>query len=260
MGPRTSILLARNGIRRCRNRRCRHAAFVLTCRLTRKQPAMRLVTAKITLSPAEMVQFHAVQGNEQAEIEWLFGRLAGKDAVRMLWYSQHGERLFPADINVELNADGRLVALRRGQADQKPFATISIAHTEHVIAGLAATAPHAGIDLQLVHPRDAAFEGFAFNEEERDLLDHVGLDRDEWITRFWCGKRAVIKALGQAGTDGPKSAAVRDADQRTGVVKVTLGAALAEIFPQWRFATLLASTSRDGNLVVAVSLCERDRP
>ena len=46
-----------------------------------KQPAMRLVTAKITLSPAEMVQFHAVQGNEQAEIEWLFGRLAGKDAV-----------------------------------------------------------------------------------------------------------------------------------------------------------------------------------
>ena len=225
-----------------------------------KQPAMRLVTAKITLSPAEMVQFHAVQGNEQAEIEWLFGRLAGKDAVRMLWYSQHGERLFPADINVESNADGRLVALRRGQADQKPFATISVAHTEHVIAGLAATAPHAGIDLQLVHPHDAAFEGFAFNEEERDLLDHVGLDRDEWITRFWCGKRAVIKALGQAGTDGPKSAAVRDADQRTGVVKVTLGAALAEIFPQWRFATLLASTSRDGNLVVAVSLGERDRP
>ena len=67
-----------------------------------------------------------------------------------------------------------------------------------MIAGLAATAPHAGIDLQLVHPRDAAFEGFAFNEEERDLLDHVGLDRDEWITRFWCGKRAVIKALGKA--------------------------------------------------------------
>ena len=92
------------------------------------------------------------------------------------------------------------------------------------------------------------------------MLDHVGLDRDEWITRFWCGKRAVIKALGKAGTDGPKSAAVRDADQRTGVVKVTLGAALAEIFPQWRFASLLANTSRDGNLVVAVSLGERDRP
>jgi malonyl CoA-acyl carrier protein transacylase/phosphopantetheinyl transferase (holo-ACP synthase) len=225
-----------------------------------KQPAMRLVTAKVTLSPAEMMQYYGVQGNEQAEIEWLFGRLAGKDAARMLWYSQHGERLFPADINVESNADGRLVALRRGHAGQKPFATISVAHTEHVIAGLAATAPHAGIDLQLVQPRDAAFEGFAFNEEERDLLDHVGPDRDEWITRFWCGKRAVIKALGQAGTDGPKSVAVRDADQRTGVVKVALGAALAEIFPQCRFANLLASTSRDGNLVVAVSLCERERP
>jgi phosphopantetheinyl transferase len=223
-----------------------------------KQAAMRLVTAKVTLSRSEWQEFRGAKGKEQRQSEWLFGRLAAKDAVRVLWHARHGERLFPADIIVEPDGHGRPVARPRGLAGPEPFPTISLAHTEDVAVGLAAFGPHAGIDLERVRPRAPGFESIAFDDEERLSLDRFGSDRDEWIARFWCAKEAVAKALGRGLVDGSRSVAVRHADRRTGVVKVALGPTLAGIFPEWQLAMMIAHTVRDGDLVVAVSFCERD--
>lgn len=223
-----------------------------------KQAAMRLVTAKVTLSPPEWDEFRAGAGHEQRQTEWLFGRLAAKDAVRVLWHARHGERLFPADIVIERDGHGRPVARPRGPGSFEPFPTISLAHTEDVAAGLAAVAPHAGIDVERIRPRDAGFESIAFDDDERRLLDRLGPDRDEWIARLWCAKEAVAKGLGRGLVDGSKAVAVRHADRETGVVKVALGPTLAGIFPEWSADRMIAHTVRDDDLVVAVSFCERD--
>ena len=74
------------------------------------EPVMRSATARVALSRSEFQQFRALKGPEQRINQWLFGRLAAKDAVRTLWRHRHGERLFPADIEIEPDAHGRPMA------------------------------------------------------------------------------------------------------------------------------------------------------
>jgi hypothetical protein len=81
-----------------------------------KQPAMRLVTAKITRVRRRWCNF-IVQGNEQAEIEWLFGRLAGR-TLRACCIASMASAF--SATSASSNADGRLVALRRGHVGQEP--------------------------------------------------------------------------------------------------------------------------------------------
>jgi phosphopantetheinyl transferase len=222
-----------------------------------RQAGMRLVTAKVTLSPSEWPEFRALQGSEQEQTEWLFGRLAMKDTVRLLWHARHGVRLFPADIVIKASSDGRPVAVRRSRAGSGPFPTISFAHAKDAVAGLAAFAPHAGIDVAYVRPCDSSVEDFVFDDKECALLDRFGPNRAEWIARFWCAKKAVADALGYSSKDGASAAAICDVDERTGTVKVILGPTLAELFPHWRFASLVAYTVRDADLVIGVSFCEK---
>lgn len=122
---------------------------------------------------------------------------------------------------------------------------------------MAAFGPYAGIDLERVKPRGTGFEEIAFDAEERRLLDDFGLARDEGIARFWCAKEAVAKALGRGLVEGPRSLAVHGAEPSMGQVRVALGPALAEAFPEYRSALLLVHTARDKDLVIAVTFCER---
>jgi len=223
-----------------------------------KQSMFRPVTAKITLSPSELRQFRELGGDEQKETDWLFGRLVAKDAVRVLWHARHQQRLFPADIIIEVDDNGRPTAAPRGATGPEPFPTVSFAKVQDVVAALAVFGPHAGIDLAYVRPRDAGFEGTAFDDEERTLLDSLGPNRDQWIIRLGCAKQAVARAIGCPPNQELNSFGVRYADLRTGTVKIVLGPTLAETYPEWRDAILIANTAHDGNLVVAVSFCERD--
>jgi malonyl CoA-acyl carrier protein transacylase len=223
-----------------------------------KHPGMLRVTAKVTLAPSEWRQFSKL-GSAQSSAEWLFDRLAAKDAVRMAWHSRHGERLFPADILIDADADGRTVTRPR-DAGAQPFPSVCVAHAEDVFVGVSAFTPQLGIALTCLRPKDAVSEAVAFDEEELALLDAMGRRRDEWAARFRSAKQAVGGALGCGPDEDSKSVAVRDLDDETGMVKVVIRAKLAEKFPQLQFARLIAHTARDGKLAVAVSFCESDRP
>ena len=225
--------------------------------LDQTQPGMRLVTARVTLDPGELKEFHALNGRERRQTEWLFGRNAAKDAVRRLWHSRHGERLFPADIIIAAGPNGRPVARPRGEPGREPFPTISIAHTEDVAAALAAFGPYAGIDLERIRPRETGFVEMAFDPDERQLLQRIDNDRDEWLTRFWCAKEAVAKAIGQGLRDGPKGLFVRAADPQSGIMHVVLGQALAAACPDLDSAALFVQTSREKDLIVAVTFCQK---
>ncbi|HMF19508.1 MAG TPA: 4'-phosphopantetheinyl transferase superfamily protein [Gemmataceae bacterium] len=221
------------------------------------QAGMRLVTARVTLDPGELKEFHALKGRERRQTEWLFGRNAAKDAVRRLWHVRHGERLFPADIVIAAGPHGRPIAQPRGAPGPEPLPTISIAHTEGVAAALAVFGPYAGIDLERVRPREPGFVEMAFDSDEQQLLQRLRVDRDQWLTRFWCAKEAVAKAVGHGLLDGPKGLSVGAADPHSGIVHVVLGAGLAAACPELDSASLVVQTTREKDLIVAVTFCQK---
>ncbi len=220
-----------------------------------KHPALQLAGAQRNAQPdgVEGVSRSGAPGDKIAQ--WLFGRAAAKDAVRILQRQRHGERPFMADVEIRADDHGRPVASPRGGKRPDDYPHVSIAHTAGHIAAIAAVGPRVGIDVELVAPREAGFEQIAFDDAERRLLADFA-DRDEWIARFWCAKEAVGKALGRGMLGGPHGLAVHGANAETGAVEVTLGASLAEEFPELRGVPVSVTTRRENDLVVATTLCE----
>lgn len=200
-----------------------------------KQRTMRIVTSKVTLAPPEMAEYRGLGGDEEREISWLFGHLAAKDSVRVLWHARHGERLYPTDI-VITSGDGRaLLAHPRGTAPE-PFPNVAVAHLDDVVASVAAFDAPVGIALARCAPReDRAWQG-----SEQALLAGLG-DRAEWTARFLAGKEAARQVL-----EGDPL--VLAADAQTGTLVLACGPDGGRV---------LAHTARDGDLVVAVCLNER---
>jgi malonyl CoA-acyl carrier protein transacylase/phosphopantetheinyl transferase len=220
-----------------------------------KQPALQLVGARVMLSSAELKHFLALDRPANKKAEWLFGRAAAKDAIRILQRKRHGERPFMADVEIFADDFGRPVARPRGRKRPEDYPHVSIAHAAGHIVALAAASPHVGIDIESIVSREAGFEDIAFDESERGLLDEFA-DRDEWIARFWCAKEAVGKALGRGLLGGPRGLIVRAADAASGLIEVELGNSLAEEFPALREVRVNAMTWREDDLVVATTLCE----
>ncbi len=257
---------------------------------------MRLVTAKVTLTPREWQEFRHLPGPERKLNDWLFGRIAAKDAVRVLWHARYGERLFPADIEVEVGAGGWLTARHRGAIPAAMFPAVGFAHMEDIAVGLAGFCSHLGVEIVRVKPRETGFEELAFSADERELLQRLGPAQEEWVARLWGAKEAVAKALGRntglgakgqgSGVRGqemdstspisepspwgsdpsplapgpysrPLALTVRDVLPQTGQVLVTLGPLLAATFPEFAATPLIAYTVRQEDLVVATTFLER---
>jgi len=223
------------------------------------QPVIRAALARVALSPAEWQQFYHMKGLDRRRTEWLFGRIAAKDAVRSLWQRTHGERPFPADIEIETDEHGRPFARARFDTPHE-MPAISITHSDGVIVALASFTPEVGVDVERIRPRGRRFERLAFDPQERELLEVCDLGRDEAIARFWCAKEAAAKALGRGLIEGPKSLAVRRFDGEDGTAYVQLGARLAELFPHLRSSLLIARTRREDDLATATTYVRLEPP
>jgi hypothetical protein len=187
----------------------------------------------VTLTPPENQQFRRLKGSEKEINRWLYTRIVAKDAVRTLWWYHHGERLFPADIHLDEDEHGRLVARRRDSADGKVFATASVAYPEGLAAGLAVFGPLVGIAVQKLQPAD---------------------DPDE--VRRRCARTAVARALRPNLPDGADAVTVQTDDPKTGLVNVSLNGPLTAGFPGLAAGLLTVRTARDNDLVVATTFCE----
>jgi phosphopantetheinyl transferase (holo-ACP synthase) len=248
-----------------------------------QQPAMQMVTAQITLSSDEMREYRKLDVPLKKRLDWVFGRLAAKDAVRLMWWERHGERFFPADMELQHDEHGRPHAVHLDLGDREPLPNVSVSHAGGVMAALASFEPFVGIDLEKIETREASFESLAFDETERRMLD-VYEDRDEAVTRFWCAKEAVAKALGRGLAEGLRSVLVREctAEDETGSgvffgqthsvrseclgrkrlptpsawINVELGPTLAAAFPQFADTQLRVFTQRYKNFIVATTFCD----
>jgi phosphopantetheinyl transferase len=98
----------------------------------------------------------------------------------------------------------------------------------------------------------------AFTPHERNLLDSIGnVAREEWVTRFWCAKEAVGKAIGRGLLHGPQSVLVQAVEAADEVVKVTIGDRFAGEFSELAGVFLTVYTMRHRDYIIASTLCER---
>ena len=128
---------------------------------------------------------------------WLLGRIAAKDAVRQRLWELGAGPIYPAEITVDNDDQGRPHATGAFRATH-----VSLAHCAGkgrrpgIGVALAGPGP-VGIDIEAVAERDAGTEEIALTPAERALLDErAGGDRAALFTRLWTAKEAVAKALG----------------------------------------------------------------
>ncbi|MFO1314001.1 MAG: beta-ketoacyl synthase N-terminal-like domain-containing protein [Burkholderiales bacterium] len=134
----------------------------------------------------------------QRERSRLLGRIAAKDAVRAHLFARGHGPLFPVEVRIDADADGRPIVRGTFADDLR----VSIAHCEGMACALVAEGADPGIDVEKIAPRGDAFAALAFTADE---LARIPVDaRDEWITRMWAAKEAVGKARGTGLAGRPK--------------------------------------------------------
>jgi len=213
--------------------------------------------AHLLLSQRELDEYHAMKEGPR-RTEWIFGRAAAKDAVRAWLKRRHGMDVYPADVEIHADADGRPYADGRWltRIDEAP--RLSIAH-KGALAVAAAGRGVLGVDLENVATRAAGFDAVAFDDEERRLLARLdGALRDEWVTRAWCAKEAAGKAVGIGLADGPATMVVRELDTDAGSIRVSCGSTAAIRKSLTNGSQFVVHSIRDGDYIVAVAVEERN--
>ncbi len=160
------------------------------------------VLAHAALSARERALFYALPSTSKRREEWLLGRLAAKDAVRLWARGEHGIELAPADIEILADEKGAPRVHARLPGDATPG--ISISHSRgHAIAALVAPGTAVGVDLQYidrVRAEDLVGVGLG-PDEARLVMQAPDADRVRVAAALWCAKEAAAKALGR-GLEG----------------------------------------------------------
>jgi len=170
-------------------------------------PTSRASAAFSVLGSAGAAMFHAMPIARRAA--WMLGRIAVKDAVRHRQWDAGTAEVFPIELTVTNDPDGRPRVINRPGAGLLDC-DVSLAHTAEVAVAIALPrepdadqdASGVGIDVTAVTPVGDSTIGFALTPAERHLLEAVaGPDRDLWFARFWSAKEAAGKAR-HTGLDG----------------------------------------------------------
>lgn len=218
-----------------------------------RQPVKRAAIARVSLCPKEWDEFRALPGPDQHKIEWLFGRIAQKDAVRQLWLGRRSQALFPADIEIFDSAQKCSVARLRSVAanDLEPF--VCAAHSSGIFAALASFDCPVGIAMRSVSREDSTPCTALLEESEIALLVGLPGDQSEWVLRACCAKEAASKALfGHTDALGELKVSCVKSDNGQVEIHAPKTAAVARCRPIVQ--PLLAYTMRFQSTIVATTL------
>lgn len=175
-----------------------------------KDPGWRSVTveflARRFLSTRELEAYGGIR-RIQRQRDWLYGRIAAKDAVRSYLRQRGGRPLFPVEIAIESDVSGQPHVKGPFPNDVR----ISIAHKDGIACAMAVEGTDPGIDIEKIEPRGSGFAAMAFSDAELRLLPDA--DRDEWLTRLWSAKEAVGKAKGSGLAGNPKGLKLTTVEQ-----------------------------------------------
>ncbi|MEW6426946.1 MAG: beta-ketoacyl synthase N-terminal-like domain-containing protein [Thermodesulfobacteriota bacterium] len=164
---------------------------------------LREVIARIILNRRERQTWRELAFPEERRSEWLLGRLVAKEAVRRLLQKRGLPDIWPADLEIAADDHGRpqLIGPDFSTPDRRPL--ISLSHSGGNAAAIAVwpqAAQSVGIDIEAVRELADDFAGAAFAPEEREWLDRLpAAEKSAWLLPLWCGREAVVKAMGGRG-------------------------------------------------------------
>ena len=184
----------------------------------------------IVLGAKERKDFRLMPGSAARRTEWLFGRIAVKEAVRRFLKDYYQARWSDADVTIFADGMGKPYAVGAWM-DQLPVKLdIAIAHTSQFVIGLAAANARIGVDVESVN-RDLSqeFTDGVFMPDEMELAAGAA-NASLAIIRFWCAKEAVSKALGTGIRYSPKEMTVSGYEPDTGKLTMRLNGAWGEAF------------------------------
>ncbi len=184
----------------------------------------------IVLGEKERAQFKTMPGSAARRTEWLFGRIAAKEAVRRYLKDFHQARWSDADVEIFADDAGKPYAIGAWNDYLQLKLDIAIAHTSQFVIALAATNARIGVDVESVS-RDLSgeFTAGVFTPEELELAASA-VNPSQSFIRFWCAKEAVSKALGTGIRYSPKELTISGYQADAGTIAVRLTGAWEEAF------------------------------
>jgi acyl transferase domain-containing protein/phosphopantetheinyl transferase len=189
------------------------------------------VLARMILSRRERDAFMKLRLPPIPTVEWLLGRVAAKDAVRL----QAGLACCMADVEI----DNDELGCPRTTGGEGLAPRLSIAHKHFYAVAAAADAIRIagiGLDVEVLQPLEKQLIDDAFSASERALIAGSealsGLTGEQAMRVAWAAKEAVGKALGRGLQGGPGS--VRVARAAEGTFAAELASVMAARFPSCR--------------------------
>lgn len=220
------------------------------------QPGMLAAAVRVTLSPAEQAAFRAVK-QESERVGWLFGRVAAKDAARILWRHQCGERLYPSDIEVEQEPDGRVGATLRSNERPAGFPRIDFACAKRAMVGIASNDGRPGAAIARLDEQSAE-DDTATAASELRLFEAAGIEPREAVARLAVARQALQRALGPRRAQDLAQLEPYRFDHATGVIEFALADSLSGHVGHRLNSPLAVRTAREGDLIVAAACCSEN--
>nr|APD71735.1 type I polyketide synthase 2 [Streptomyces sp.] len=197
-------------------------------------PASQELVMRRYLGAAERAAYE--QRPPRARAAWLLGRIAAKDAIRQLLWERDAGPVFPAEVPVGNDDQGR----PRPEGPLAAGLRLSLAHKDRLAVAYAQPA-HAvgngigiGIDVETVTDDPDALSRIALTADERRLAEELaareGTGRAQALTALWCAKEAAAKAEGTGlggrlrqwtVTDAPAGLLVTSPEGRSHAVRIS---------------------------------------
>lgn len=200
------------------------------------------ILASIVLDSRERRKFEEMSGSKSRKVEWLFGRIAAKEAVRKFLRDCYQARWSYADVEIWPDETGKPQLVGEWKKFLKTRLDVAIAHTSQFVVAVAAANYRVGVDVESVRRNlSAEFAAGVFLPEERELAASAS-DSVQALVRFWCSKEAVSKALGVGIRYSPKEMVVTAFEPDTGRLAVRLTGAWEEAFPMLKGRDVTVAT------------------
>ncbi len=192
------------------------------------------VFSHIVLSAPERRSFFEMSGSAARRAEWLFGRIAVKEAVRRFLKDNYQARWSDADVVILADDKGKPYAVGEWKDFLPAKLDVAIAHTAKFIVALAAANARVGVDVESVARNlSEEFAAGVFTPEELELAANAA-NAAQAVIRFWCAKEAVSKALGTGIRYSPKELVITSYQVESGRLTVRLEGAWAEAFRSFK--------------------------
>ncbi len=199
--------------------------------------------SSVVLSGAERPDFANMPGATSRRTEWLFGRIAAKEAVRRFLEENYQARWTDADVQIWPDDSGKPHPLGAWCDFLTSKIDLAIAHTGQFVVAIVAANARVGVDVESISRElSEEFTHGVFTNEELDLAMGA-VNTPSALIRFWCAKEAVSKALGTGIRYSPREICIDSFQPETGEMTVKLLGAWADAFKVFRGRAIPVSSS-----------------